>query len=489
MNTPARPAIETFASASPPSGRLLSWKAKVMRTLSRLGLVGIVALALFAGGGPASAHDPGDGEDHSGPGSTGPDQHSQNMKLLANVGRAAATGQTDLAFAGRLAYAGNNLGFRVIDISDPENPTVITDFRCNGAQSDVSVHGNLLFQSVDSPQTNPGCNSTGTPASTPGAWEGIRIFDVSNPAAPVHINSVATDCGSHTHTLVPDPANNTVHVYVPSYSLGSTAIGPNCQMPHGFISIVSVPLGDPAAATVGKYFLDAGTELANYPLAGGPFVFTACHDISVFLELKRAAAACLSESQMWDISDPAHPQFLWRFDDPVVNNANIDLWHSASFSWDGKVVAFGDESGGGGGARCLDPTDQQGRIWFLDAQTGAFLANYKIPRSVTTTCTMHNFNFVPLANGRKVLVSSAYTGGTTVVDVDKLLGGASEVESEVGFYRPSGANTWSSYWYNNFIYTNDGRRGVDVMRLADSSTAGARRLDVVNPQTQVSLIS
>ena len=124
------------------------------------------------------------------PGSTGPDAHSQNMKLLANVGRSAVATQSDLAFAGRYAFAGNYLGFRVIDISDPEAPVVVSDFRCNGPQGDVSVYGNLLFQSVDSPQTNPNCNSTNTVASTPGAWEGIRIFDISNPAAPVHVHSV-----------------------------------------------------------------------------------------------------------------------------------------------------------------------------------------------------------------------------------------------------------------------------------------------------------
>jgi hypothetical protein len=283
---------------------------------------------------------------------------------------------------------------------------------------------------------------------------------------------------------VPDLRRLSVHLYVSSYPLGVNAIGPNCQMPHGFISIVSVPLLRPTAATVAKYLLDPGTEQANYPVSGGPFVFRACHDISVFIEIKRAAAACLSESQLWDISDPARPRFLWRFDNPVVNNANIDLWHSASFSWDGKVVAFGDESGGGGGARCVDPNDQQGRIWFLDVKTGAFRANYKIPRSVATTCTMHNFNFVPLSRGRKVLVSSSYTGGTTVVDVDKLLGGATPAESEIGFYRPSGAVTWSSYWYNGLIYTND-LRGVDIMRVTDRAVARARHLLMLNPQTQI----
>ena len=457
-----------------------------MGKLRRFTLIATATLALLAAAGPASAHDPDEG-DHVGPGSTGPDTHSQNMKLLANVARSANATQSDLAFAGHYAFAGNYLGFRVIDISDPEAPAVVTDFRCNGPQGDVSVYGNLLFQSVDSPQTNPGCHSTNTTASTPGAWEGIRIFDISNPAAPVHVNSVATDCGSHTHTLVPDAANGVVHVYVSSYPLGTSALGPNCQMPMGFISIVSVPVANPTAATVSRYYLDSGTELANYPLAGGPYIFAACHDISVFVELKRAAAACLSESQLWDISDPVHPRFLWRFDNPVVNNANIDLWHSATFSWDGEVVAFGDESGGGGAARCVNPDDQQGRIWFLDAQTGAFLSNYKVPRSEPSICTMHNFNFVPLRDGRKVLVSSSYTAGTTVVDVDALLAGATPAQAEVGFYKPSGNNTWSSYYYNNFIYGN-GLRGVDIMRLADDATAGALRLDVVNPQTQESLI-
>ncbi|MGH3518946.1 MAG: LVIVD repeat-containing protein [Haloechinothrix sp.] len=458
----------------------------------------IAAIVLLAAGSllvptTASAHDPE--HDHSGPGSTGPDLHSKNMKLLSNVPRSAPATQSDLAFDGKLAYAGNYLGFRVLDISDPENPTTITDFRCNGAQSDLSVWRGLLFQSVDAPQNHGGCDSTGAgvTAATPGMFEGIRIFDVSDPANPVHLKSVNTDCGSHTNTLVPDPANNRALIYISSYPLGNSAQGPNCRRAedgggHGFISIVDVPLDNPTAATVSKYFLDPGTEAATYPIQGTTFTFRACHDISVFTELKLAAAACLSESQLWDISDPANPQFLWRFDDPVVNTANIDLWHSSTFSWDGKVVAFGDESGGGGAARCTNPDDDQGRIWFLDTKTGEFLANYKIPRAEQGTCTMHNFNFVPLDKGRKVLVSAAYTGGTTVVDVDKLLTGASEADSEVGFYRPSGSNTWSSYWYNGFIYANDILRGVDIFLLSDRARAGARKLPYLNPQTQESVI-
>lgn len=456
-----------------------------MRHLLKLLLLLVLVVPMAVVSAPASAHD----GDHSGPGSTGPDQHSKNVKLQSNVPKPTSATQSDLAFDGTLTYAGNYEGFRVIDTADPEDPVVLTDFRCNGAQGDVSVYRGLLFQSVDAPQSNGGCASTAVTAATPGMFEGVRIFDVSDPLAPVLLTSVPTDCGSHTNTLVPDPDNDRVFVYVSSYPLGGRALGPNCVRAedgggHNKISIIEVPLDAPTTASVSAYQLDAGTQQATYFNA---FTFRACHDISVFTELGLAAGACMSEGQLWDISDPARPKFMWRYDNDVVNPENIDLFHSATFSWDGEIVAFGDESGGGGAARCVDPDDDQGRIWFVDVETGEELGSYKIPRSEAGTCTMHNFNFIPLRD-RNVLVASAYTGGTTIVDVDKLLNGASEAESEVGYYRPSGANTWSSYWYNGRIYANDILRGLDIFLLSDKARAGARKLPYLNPQTQESVI-
>jgi hypothetical protein len=459
-----------------------------MRTVVRALLLLSLVASMVVAGSPAGAHDPE--EDHGGTGAQGPEQSSQNMKLLSNV-PASAPGvtQSDLAFWGDYAFAGNYGGFRIIDISEPGEPEVVTSFPCNGAQGDVSVWGNLVFQSVDGPQSKAGCNSTNVTASTPGMFEGIRIFDISEITDPAHVASVQTDCGSHTHTVL--PKGDTVYVYVASYPLGGASQGPNCQEPHGYISIIEVPVDDPGAAEVHKYYLDEDTAIADFDLnalgADLQFSFVACHDFSVFDELDLLAGACMSESQLWDISDPVNPDLLWRFDDPVVDPGKVDLWHSSTFSWDGKIVAFGDESGGGGLPRCTDPDDQQGRIWFLDVETGELLDNYKIPRSESGVCTMHNFNFIPL-KGRNVLVSSAYTGGTTVVDVDKLLAGASENDAEIGFYRTHGGSAWSSYWYNGLIYANDIFRGVDTFLLSDKARAGDRKLPYLNPQTQESVI-
>lgn len=411
------------------------------------------------------------------------------MILFFNSPRPSGATASDLAFKGDLVIAGSYDGFRILDFAQGQRGKQLVHFLCNGAQGDVSVYGDLLFRSIDSPQSNATCSSTNATASTPGMFEGIQIFDISNPSAPVHINSVPTPCGSHTHTVVPDQANNRVFLYVSSYPLGGAAIGPDCQPlatgdGHGKISIVEVPLNDPQAATVFPYFLDEDTEVGNYL----GFEFTACHDISVFTELNLAAAACLTEGQVWDISNPAAPEFLYRYDNPAIKPENIDLFHSAAFSWDGSIIAFGDESGGGGAARCVDPNDEQGRVWFLDADTGAELASYKPPRSIPGTCTMHNFNFVPNKAGHNVLVSSAYTGGTTVVDVDMLLAGASEADAEIGYYSPEFNNTWSSYWYNGFIYAN-GARGIDVFGLFDDRV---RTRDVkfsfMNPQSQLNVI-
>jgi hypothetical protein len=183
----------------------------VMRACKRLFLL-LLALASLLLASPAAAQT---------------DEHSQNLHRLAYLPK-TDTVNSDLAFWGRTMIAGNYGGFRVIEISDPEAPVVLSDLSCPGAQGDVSVWKNLVFVSVDQVRTKPTCDSAPAPSSdltNPSNWEGVRIFDISNPASPQYITGVATDCGSHTHTLVPDVANGRVLLYVSSYALRP---GPHC---------------------------------------------------------------------------------------------------------------------------------------------------------------------------------------------------------------------------------------------------------------------
>src|SRR5262249_26311618 len=153
-----------------------------------------------------------------------------------------------------LAYQGNYDGFRVIDIARPKRPKVLADDRCGAGQGDVSVWKTLLVRSVDYPMTERSCAGVRSPEpAKPGQFEGIQIFDVSHPPKPRLIKAVDTDCGSHTNTLIPDPAHGRVIVYVLSYFL---LAGPKCgddreENPlHAKFSVVSVPLAHPEEAAV-----------------------------------------------------------------------------------------------------------------------------------------------------------------------------------------------------------------------------------------------
>ena len=118
---------------------------------------------------------------------------------------------------------------------------------------------------------------------------------MDNPAQPQLLKAVYTDCGSHTHTLVPDLANNRVLLYISSYPSGT---GPRCQPPFRKISIVGVPLDDiQAASVIAQPHIDAP------PYAWG----TGCHDITVFLRDPQGGRVVPDEGQIWDITDPANP--------------------------------------------------------------------------------------------------------------------------------------------------------------------------------------
>ena len=84
--------------------------------------------------------------------------------------------------------------------------------------------------------------------------------------------------------------------------------------------------------------------------------------------------------------------------------------------------------------------------------------------------------------GRNILVSSAYGSGTSVVDLTD-----PRNPKEIGYYDMR-SNQWSTYWYNGLIIANDISRGVDVIRFSGSQTAGAKKLPMLNPQTQTFLL-
>ena len=464
---------------------LLRWLHGSGRSMGRGLLVAGLAAVLAGGvGSPgAAAHD----YDNPHPGAPTQPVPAEASKDLSRIATTTSVGSvnSDLAFWGTTAYMGVYNGLQVVDIADPAHPRVVGQLACHGSQNDVSVWQGLLFMSIDRPQTKPDCDSASTVDNAPG-WEGIRIFDVRDPAHPVHIGSVATDCGSHTHTLVPDPANGRVLIYVSSYSsnsdtFGLTQWGNDCELDHGYISVIEVPLADPRAARVAS---TPRLPLDEYFHNGG----NGCHDIGVFTALRMAAAACSGNALLLDLSDPVHP----RATDRVGLPHDKAFWHSGAFSPDGRVAVFGDETYGGGGNACRNK-DVEGRLWFfrVDQQSKQFVGHqavgsYKIPRQqdggVAASCTAHNYNVLPIP-GRYVLNSAWYTGGTTLVDFSDPANPRELAYFDyvnVKFY----SGVWSSYYYNGFTYASSIDTGLEVLDHTGTADAGAISQPYLNPQTQ-----
>jgi hypothetical protein len=507
-----------------------------MRSPWRLPVVLIAAVTLVAAAMPAGAQ-----EEHE-------RAKSRNMENLFWQQNTTGATNSDLAFWGDFAYAGNYEGFRIFDISDPRNPTLVSDFPCFGPQNDVSVwdtsgdgDADTLFLSVDSVLTGPECGNRGAPdIRDPDGWEGIRIFDVSDPANPSQIGAVYQHCGSHTHTLYPDEARDRLLILNSSYPLRP---GPTCGEPaagqpphhdrdplHGVVQVIEVPMDDPAGAFALTelpitYTTDPDNmyDPCDHELCEPFFPLRACHDIAVFLPGMLVAGACAQEAQLWrldpDTMLPDTENPLWVFDDPVDENGGtgdprdpevaVDFWHSATFSWDGEIVNFSDESFAGfvpnpvqtcpPVTRIRDretgertPSDT-GRTHFFRVSDGKRFSHFMINRPEPEAyCSTHQGNVV-LTPDRHLLVQAWYQGGVNVIDFTR-----PSNPREIAYFDflppgPMGSDNWSHYWYERdpqpggfFTYASDGHaiHGRGFMVFETRTKVNRIGLDYLNPQTQ-----
>ncbi|GAA0629893.1 hypothetical protein GCM10009535_01550 [Streptomyces thermocarboxydovorans] len=422
--------------------------------------------------------------------------HSDNIRHLANVPKDLLPGtNSDLAFQGRYAFAGNYDGFRIFDISNPGKPKTVAQVLCPGSQNDISVSGNLLFLSTDSSRSDSSCNSTTQPATEKSSWEGMKVFDISDKRNPRYVAAVETACGSHTHTLVPERRN--VYIYVSSYS--PNAAYPDCQPPHDGISVIKVPRHAPHKAAVVAFpvlFPGEGPDGGGNPGAPtnpGVSKTTGCHDITVLPSKDLAAGACMGDGILFSIKNPERPKVI----DRVQDNVNFAFWHSATFNQRADKVVFTDELGGGGSATCnaeIGPNRGADGIYDIvgkgDKRKLVFRSYFKIPRhqADTENCVAHNGSLIPV-RGRDLMVQAWYQGGISVWDFTN-----SAKPKEIAYFergplttdRLVTAGSWSAYYYNGHIYSNDMAKGLDVLKIDDRRTDPARRIHLreLNVQTQ-----
>ena len=409
-----------------------------------------------------------------------PRGHIEEPASLLNPAVANPDIHTDIAFWGRLAFQGNWDGFNIRDISNRNRPRQVSRTFCDGPQGDVLVWDDVLVRTWDA--------NTGAAGSTcdgqvvPPGFEGLHVFDISDLRDPDLVASVDLPCGTHTATLVPDKRNDRVLVY--SSNSNHSATNPNPPATCDWIDIVEVPLDDPASAAF---------------LRQEPSDHT-CHDIGVILgDVKKAACAGGEGVRVFSLGGPnggsiEDPLLLFHTVEPGVT-----IGHSAAWSWDGEVIVFGHEPGGGVADQCkaTDPVINRSLV-FYDGDTGARLGMWTLPRpqSDAENCTIHNYNVVPLRSGRDILVHGSYQSGTSVVDFTDPANAVEIAWSDpppipvtfpTPFCQPPGCElggVWSSYWYNGLIYETNITEGLNLFEFRGRETRGDKRLKHLNPQTQ-----
>jgi hypothetical protein len=428
---------------------------------------------------------------------------------------------SDLAFSGHHVVVGNYHGFNTYDVERPNKPKLAASAVCPGGQGDVSIHGNLLFMSVEQTRGRIDCGTQGVPTPVSAErFRGVRIFDISDLSRPKQVAAVQTCRGSHTHTVVADPKDR-VNVYI--YGSGTGAVrspeelaGCSGEAPDKdantalfSIDVIQVPLATPQNAKIvnrPRIFADPKTGAMSGLWQGGDYgpgtqptrVTSQCHDITVYPEIGLAAGACTGNGILMDISDPVHPVRLDSVADP-----NFAFWHSATFNNDGTKVLFTDEWGGGGRPRCrtIDPP-----TWGADAifdivdRKLQFAGYYKMPAPQTEqeNCVAHNGSLIPVP-GRDVMVQAWYQGGLSVFDFTDA---ARPVEIAFFDRGPVDAKQlhsggfWSTYWYNGYVYGSEIARGIDVFKLTPSQYLSQNEIDAatlvrveeMNTQEQMKIV-
>jgi hypothetical protein len=391
---------------------------------------------------------------------------------------------SDLAFQGKYAYQGTYNGFRILDIENPADPKQITNYTgCTTGQGDVVVYKNLLIRSWDSPVSAAGAATQSCGGALVGqGFEGIHIFDITDPANPVFIRGLRfterdapiTGCGSHTATAVPDEARGNLYIYNGGSSSACT-----------WMDVIKIKLAEPTNATI-----------VNRAMAQRQ-----CHDNTVLLGGATSYAVCaggngFSVFKFDTTIDPTaeggieKPTFLYS--KPITS---VTIGHSSAFSYDGKTIVFGWEPGGGTSARCeaSDPIVER-TLFFYDTETGNQVGSLLHPRIQTglENCTWHNFNTVPTKGGN-YLVSGNYQSGIYVVDYTNPSTPQSIAYADPAPLpkTPTGGDPdggdWSTYWYNGKIYESDIYRGMMVWDLDNAHTKRAKTVEISNPQTQVGM--
>lgn len=156
-----------------------------------------------------------------------------------------------------MAILGGETGFTVVDVSDPRNSQVLSNYRSGGAVYDLSLRDNCIYSTDE--------------------FEGLEIIDISDVANPVRIGHLEPGRGSRDHLIIGDI------LYLANVNRGLLVVD------------VSDPTRPTLLETVGE------SQGARTLFADKDTLYLGTYNNGV---------------RVFDVVDVRNPEFLWAFLEP-----------------------------------------------------------------------------------------------------------------------------------------------------------------------------
>lgn len=322
-------------------------------------------------------------------------------------------------------------GLRIVDVTDPENPTLLSEVACGAFHNDVVVWQNIAVLGHDGSGT---CEQDAQIKVGAPAGKGVWIFDITDPVNPELIRFVGAPF------MPRGPHNISVHPEEGLLYFSYQALG-DVNTKWGYFD-----LKDPASMPV------TVDMRALEPESGD-----SCHDMGIALDVESALGtvqdllfcAGVTATYIWNIDDPKSPQPLGDIVNPAIN-----IHHGARLAPDGKTLVVDDELAGAGtgsaGCKGGAPTGAQ---WFYDISVpeAPVLLAYSTTSELDAAkmpCTSHFYNFIPTSDGSLKLVTGWYHSGVIVHDFSDL----PVPPTEEAYILPEGANFWTAYAWHGKVF-------------------------------------
>ncbi|HUR68051.1 MAG TPA: hypothetical protein VM370_02310 [Candidatus Thermoplasmatota archaeon] len=378
--------------------------------------------------------------------------HIAGVSQLAGLQGDFTSGAGIAVVGGLVVVPGFGDKSHVVDIRDPANPAVLSEFESTqGGHRGAAIVVYPGGQIVTALSTGPG----------------FELWDITDPTHPVQTAEVETPEGGHKVGIVP----GTPILYNANSNGGGATTDPSHLMADQGKGVTEIyDLTDPNEPLL----------VQEFPNGFG------CHHIYFWntAEKQRTICAGIEFAQIWDTADPKNPVVIVSVPIPhgitALPSTSVfpvitPFAHFSILNTAGNILIVGDELGGGGlppgctvglHTPARDVSAPTGALWFYDVsdETNPQLLSWYSPGhqldpngSPLTSCTAHHGRLVPDPEGRDMLAMSFYGAGVVLLDFSDPM--APQMIDQ--FY--DGSDTWETWYYNGYLFTGDLQRGMDVL--------------------------